>query len=109
MISAINQYFDRTGKGAILIGHSAISADSLHLTANLLRNYQMQESINQAWYSVHSRIVGYIDTLQLFRRLYPHLSSYKLKDLVNYFLGGNISKLFYFLRNVPLKLINAKQ
>lgn len=90
MISAINQYFDRTGKGAILIGHSAISADSLHLTANLLRNYQMQESINQAWYSVHSRIVGYIDTLQLFRRLYPHLSSYKLKDLVNYFLGGNI-------------------
>lgn len=75
-------------KGSILIAHSAINADSVHLTTGFLQHFQRCRQKNQVDVWGHSRIVGYIDTLPLFRSLYPNLASYKQKDLVRHFLGG---------------------
>lgn len=86
LLTTINEYFRRSQKGVILIGHSAISADSAHLTLGLLQHFQQRRLDASA--VPHGNIVGYIDTLPLFRWLYPNLSSYKQTDLVRHFLGG---------------------
>ncbi|KAH9404664.1 hypothetical protein TYRP_000491 [Tyrophagus putrescentiae] len=85
LLTTINEYFRRSQKGVILIGHSAISADSAHLTLGLLQHFQQRRLDASA--VPHGNIVGYIDTLPLFRWLYPNLSSYKQTDLVRHFLG----------------------
>ena len=64
---------------AILIAHNAF-CDSKVIVDALIRT-KMFETFNEEVY-------GFIDTLQLFRKLYPNLNSYSQSNLVSYFLRG---------------------
>ena len=107
MLTTINEYFRRSEECCILVAHSAISADSSILTSNMLSHYHQCRLSDSTVTMGHSRVVGYIDTLPLFKQLYPGLRSYKQTELVRYFLGGKLlaSSIYIYIYMLMLAVI----
>lgn len=87
MLPSIGEFLaSASSRPSVLIAHSAHAADSANFTHNLLSNYV--DCRRHLASPEHNRVVGYIDTLPLFRRFFPGLTSYRQQDLVRYFFGG---------------------
>lgn len=102
MLLSIDNFFASiSSRPSVLIAHSAHSADSTNFTYSLLCNY-LDLRRQRLALPDQNRVIGYIDTLPLFRRFFPGLKSYRQQALVNYFFGGRYKRQQISFWNVSL-------